>query len=87
MGKSLTDLNDILFEQLEILTKLSVKDENFTQEKEKANAVCEMSDRIIKNAELELRNQVWQATRRFKLFTRPTTLGIGCHEDYANEEF
>lgn len=86
MGKDLQELNDILFEQLTTLTQLNIKDENFEKEKDKANLICETADRIIKNSELELRNQVWQSTRKYKLFTRSTVLGIGCREDYGNAE-
>ncbi len=86
MSKDLQELNDILFEQLTTLTQLNIKDENFEKEKDKANLICETADRIIKNSELELRNQVWQSTRKYKLTTRPTVLGIGCREDYGNAE-
>ena len=86
MGKDLQELNDILFEQLTTLTQLNIKDENFEKEKDKANLICETADRIIKNSELELRNQVWQSTRKYKLSTRSTVLGIGCREDYGNAE-
>ena len=84
--KDLKALNDVLFKQLEILSEINVKSEEFENEKQRANAVCEVADRIIKNGELELRNQVWQATRRYKLSTRPTRLGIGVNEDYADED-
>lgn len=82
--RGLAELNEILFNQLDILTKLSVTDENFENEKARAEAVCDTADRIIKNSELELRNQVWNATRRFKLATRKQQpLAIGVHdEDY-----
>lgn len=63
-------LNDILFEQLETLSKTNVEDENFNNTRAKAEAVWQTADRIIRNLELELRNQVWQATRRFSLATR-----------------
>lgn len=79
-------LNDALFKQLEILSGINVKSEDFENEKQRANAVCEIADRIIKNGELELRNQVWQTTRRYRLSTRPTHLGIGIKEDYADED-
>ena len=69
MAKDLEQLNSILFDQLEALSKLDVKSESFEKEKEKATIVCETADRIIKNSELGLRNQVWQATRKFKLLT------------------
>lgn len=83
---NLETLNDALFKQLEILSGINVKSEEFENEKLRADAVCEVADRIIKNGELELRNQVWQATRRYKLSTRPTRLGIGINEDYADED-
>lgn len=83
---NLATLNDALFKQLEILSGINVKSEEFENEKLRADAVCEVADRIIKNGELELRNQVWQATRRYKLSTRPTRLGIGINEDYADED-
>ena len=86
MSNDLEGLNDALFKQLEILSNIKVTDENFENEKQRATAVCEVADRIIKNGELELRNQVWQATRRFKLMTRPTKMRIGVSEDYANDE-
>lgn len=82
MAKDLQELNDILFEQLTTLTKLSIKDENFEKEKDKANLICETADRIIKNSELELRNQVWQSTRKFQLIRRNTpSIGVGHYED------
>ena len=83
----LKSLNDILFNQLEILTNLNVKDENFDNERNKAETVCNIADRIIKNSELELRNQVWQATRRFKLAARPTYTSIGTAEHYEDENY
>lgn len=85
MSKDLKELNDILFEQLTTLTKLSIKDENFEREKDKANMICETADRIIKNSELDLRNQVWQATRRFNLIKRNNSpLSIGHREEDDN---
>lgn len=87
MKNDLNDLNNILFEQLVGLTKLNIKDENFDKEKDKANLICETADRIIKNSELELRNQVWQSTKKFKLMTRPTHMSIGCSEDYGNDDY
>ena len=85
MAKDLEQLNNILFDQLETLTKLDVKSEDFEKEKEKATIVCETADRIIKNSELGLRNQVWQATRKFKLLTNNNpvkALGVRRGVDY-----
>lgn len=81
--KGLKDLNNILFEQLEVLTNCKVTDDNFENIRLKADSVVNIADRIIKNSELELRNQVWLATRRFSLTTRDTqrtALQIGVND-------
>lgn len=70
MAKDLQELNDLLFEQIDILNNTDVKDENFENIRLRAETITNVSDRIIRNAELELRNQVWQSTRKFKLQTR-----------------
>lgn len=70
MAKDLKELNDLLFEQIDILNNTDVKDENFENIRLRAETITNVSDRIIRNAELDLRNQVWQSTRRFKLQTR-----------------
>ena len=68
--KSLEDLQSILFEQINLLTNLNVKDENFENERLKVETIANVADRILKTDELNLRNQVWQATRKFKLNVR-----------------
>ena len=84
MSKDLQELNDILFKQLEILTEIKVSDENFEKERLRAETVFNVADRVIKNAELSLRNEVWQSTKKFKLATRNNYIKIGTHseEDY-----
>lgn len=81
----LEKLNDILFKQLDVLSTLSVNDENFENTKQKAETICEIADRVIRTGELGLRNQVWQATRKFNLATRETRLRIGTY-GAASEE-
>ncbi len=75
--KTLEDLQNILFEQIDLLTRLDVKDENFESERLKVESIANVADRILKTDELNLRNQVWQATRKFKLNVRQ----IGVYDD------
>ena len=75
--KTLEDLQNILFEQIDLLTNLNVKDENFESERLKVETIANVEDRILKTDELNLRNQVWQATRKFKLNVRQ----IGVYDD------
>lgn len=75
--KTLEDLQGILFEQIDLLTNLNVKDENFESERLKVETIANVADRILKTDELNLRNQVWQATRKFKLNVRQ----IGVYDD------
>lgn len=79
-------LNGILFEQLDALTNISVKDEDFENTRLKAEQICQVADRVIRNSELELRNQVWQSTRRFNLATRETKLRIGTYGQNSYDE-
>lgn len=74
MSKNLKDLNNLLFEQIELLNNTSVKDENFEAIRNKVETVSNVADRIIRNAELDLRYQVWSANKEFKLNIRQ----IGC---------
>lgn len=75
--KTLDDLQCILFEQIDLLTNLNVKDENFESERLKVETIANVADRILKTDELNLRNKVWQATRKFKLNVRQ----IGVYDD------
>ncbi|MBR5202362.1 MAG: hypothetical protein IKW45_03770 [Clostridia bacterium] len=77
MANDLKSLNDILFEQIEILNNTDVKDEKFESLRLRAETITNVSDRIIKNAELELKNQVWQSTRKFNC---TSTKMIGVNE-------
>lgn len=70
-------LNELLFNQLSILNETNVKDEDFDKIRAKAETIYQIADRVIKNSELELRYQVWQATRKFNLATRENRIRIG----------
>ena len=54
MKNRLTDLNDILFAQLERLTDETLKPEQLAQEIERTQSVVEISDRIVDTARLQL---------------------------------
>lgn len=83
MSNDIEKLNKVLFEQLDALSSISVRDEDFENTRLKAETIYQVADRVIRNSELELRNQVWQATRRFNLATRESRLRIGT---YGNSE-
>ena len=55
MKNNLTDLNNILFEQLERLQDDDISDEQFEKELQRTNAVTKVSKVIIENAALSLR--------------------------------
>lgn len=77
MGRDLQELNNLLFEQIEILNNTDVKDENFENIRLKAETITNVSDRIIKNAELALRNEVWKESRNFKIQTKQIGVNNG----------
>jgi hypothetical protein len=54
MKNRLTDLNDILFAQLERLTNEDLKPEQIEAEIKRAQSVVQVSDKIIENAGLQL---------------------------------
>lgn len=64
---SLRELDDILFNQIAILEQTDVKDEDFDKIRSRAEAITCIADRVMRNRELELRNQVWSATKKFRL--------------------
>ena len=67
---TLQELDDKLFSQIEILEMIDPADADFENTRLRAEAITCIADRIIRNRELELRNQVWNATKQFKLQTR-----------------
>lgn len=68
--RSLQELDEKLFNQIDILENIDPADVDFEHTRLRAEAITCIADRIIRNRELELRNQVWNATKQFKLQTR-----------------
>lgn len=60
MGKTINDLHDILFEQLERLNNPKLKDESLAEEIKRSKAVTDVARNIIDNADLALRVAVAQ---------------------------
>ena len=54
MKNRLTDLNDILFAQLERLTDETLAPEAIEQEVKRTQSVVQVADRIVENARLQL---------------------------------
>lgn len=54
MNNKLTDLNNILFEQLERLMDDSLDDKGFEREKERSKLVTGVANAIVNNASLQL---------------------------------
>ncbi len=54
MKNKLTDLNDILFAQLERLADESATPEAITREIQRATAIVQVADKVIDNASLQL---------------------------------
>lgn len=55
MKNRLTDLNNHLFAQLERLSEESLDAEQIEQEVKRADAIVDVSEQIIKNADLQLK--------------------------------
>jgi fructose-specific phosphotransferase system component IIB len=77
MKNKLTDLNDILFAQLERLGDEGLKDEAIANEVERAKAIVAVADRIVDNARLQLDAATLIADHGVDLRKRlPATLGL-----------
>ena len=68
MKNKLADLNNHLFAQLERLSDESLSDERIAQEVERAGAITDVAEQIIRNADLQLKAAHLLATHgdRFK---------------------
>jgi hypothetical protein len=55
MKNKLSDLNDHLFAQIERLGEEELTDEQIEKEAKRADAIVNIADQIIKNAELQLK--------------------------------
>lgn len=55
MKNKLSDLNDHLFAQLERLSDESLTTEQITQEVQRTDAIVDVSEQIVRNADLQLK--------------------------------
>lgn len=58
MSKNLTDLNELLFKQMEKLTDDNLTEKEIKAEIEKSQAITNVAETIIKNGELALKATV-----------------------------
>lgn len=61
MKNKLSDLNNILFEQLERLTQEDLEPEKITAEIQRTTSVVQVADRIVQNARLQLEGAKFMA--------------------------
>ena len=77
MKNRLTDLNDILFAQLERLTDESLSAEAITRETDRTRSVVQVADRIVENARLQLQAATLVVQQGAGVRKQlPTTLGL-----------
>ena len=77
MKNRLTDLNDILFAQLERLTNEDLPAEQLEQELQRTSSVVQVADRIVDNARLQLDAVKLAASNGADIRNRiPATLGL-----------
>ena len=65
LDEQLNKLNTVLFEELDRVSNIKEKDENYEVIKERAELVFNLADRIVKTQELGLKNQIWQASKKY----------------------
>ena len=53
MSNDLNDLNEILFNQINKISKTPVTDKDFKAKKDKANAIVNIAEKILKTQELQ----------------------------------
>lgn len=76
MKNKLTDLNDILFAQLERLTDDELTPEQVTQELQRTQAVVQVADRIVDTAQLQLEAAKYVAGGNGSVKALPATLAL-----------
>lgn len=76
MKNKLTDLNDILFAQLERLTDDELTPEQITQELQRTQAVVQVADRIVDTAQLQLDAAKLIAGNNGSVKALPATLAL-----------
>lgn len=59
MDNNLDELNKVLYEQLETLHKTPYNDSKFKEVRDKANAISNMGNTIIKSTELQLKASIF----------------------------
>jgi glycerol-3-phosphate dehydrogenase len=82
----LTDLNDILFAQLERLTDETLSSEQIEQEVKRTQSVVQVADRIVDNARLQLDAAKLIADNGADMRKRlPATLGLPSGEPQGGQ--
>lgn len=76
MKNKLSDLNDILFAQLERLTDDELTPEQITQELQRTQAVVQVADRIVDTAQLQLDAAKLIAGNNGSVKSLPATLAL-----------
>ena len=76
MKNRLTDLNDILFAQLERLTDEALEPEQLAQEIERTQSVVQISDRIVDTARLQLEGAKFLALNGGNAKQLPSTMAL-----------
>jgi hypothetical protein len=76
MKNKLTDLNDLLFAQLERLASDDLDAEQITQEVQRATSMVQIADRIVDTARLQLDGAKFVADHGGKLAQLPATMAI-----------
>ena len=76
MTNRLTDLNDILFAQLERLTDESLTSEALAQEISRTTSVVQVADRIVNTAAIQLQGAKLIAEHGGSLKALPSTMAL-----------
>lgn len=77
MKNTLGDLNNHLFEQIERLNNEDLNEAELRKEMCRAKAMKEIADKIIENAELILKSQVYKTETLGMIESVPLILGDG----------
>lgn len=77
MKNTLGDLNNHLFEQIERLNNEDLSEAELRKEMCRAKAMKEIADKIIENAELILKSQVYKTETLGMIESVPLILGDG----------
>lgn len=77
MKNTLGDLNNHLFEQIERLNNEDLSESELKKEMFRAKAMKEIADKIIENAELILKSQIYKTETLGMIESVPPILGDG----------